>query len=125
MQARCAANNCSNVYRQLVRSVSRVLRAPGLTAPKGTPAFYDGQHGLRVIVKSAGRPTTPERAGALWAEVWMSGPRTRRASIHSPLDAVVIEYDVDTREVRLVQNDGFTEDELRYLFSVSSEEMRG
>lgn len=69
----------------------KLLHGPGFdaaTAARAVPrsrAFYDGQHGLRVIV------VAPD----LWGEAWMRPGTARRASMHTAFleRAVVVEYD--------------------------------
>ena len=90
-------------HRQMAGALWTLLRGPAFdaaTATRAVPrsrAFYDGQHGLRVIVVS---PT-------LWGEAWMCSRTARRASMHTSFmqRAVVLEYDAGEAGVLHVVKD--------------------
>ena len=64
-------------------------------------AFYDGQHGLRMIIVTR----------TYWGEAWMHSSTVRRASVHTAFleNGVVFEWDSERREGRLVTSEDWPE----------------
>ena len=74
----------------VARAVRTALRRPDLVAghAEGARVFYDCEHGLRVLAVT----------DTIWGEVWVSGPRSRRATVHSglhPAARVDLEFRVE------------------------------
>lgn len=101
-----------NECAALATSLHAALTSPEFKAKhvRGARAFYDGQHGLRIIV------VTPN----FWGEAWVHGPATRRASMHtlSLEKGIVYQYDTATRAMTVLKNEGWPDDMLGFVFDL-------
>lgn len=79
----------------------------GFDGMQGARAFYDGTHGLRLIVVT----------DAFWGEAWLYGAHKRRASVHTAaLDrSIVFQYDTSTKGFDIVKNDGWPAEDIDVL----------
>lgn len=75
-------------------------------------AFYDGQHGLRMIV------VTPN----YWGETWIRSPTSRRASVHTAFleHGVVLEYDTQSKDLRVVKTENWPDEWLQPFWDMQN-----
>lgn len=104
-------------YTKLARGLWTLMSSPDfkvdtmLAEVPDARAFYDGQHGLRMIVVTQ----------RYWGEAWIRSPTVRRASIHTAFleRGIVLEYDSALQELHIVKNENWSEELLDTLRDIS------